>query len=211
MIAASKGFESKKICKLYQEGQRDFAENYVDELLQKQKELYDQDLNTDLIWHFIGQIQSQKVNKIVGQVDYIHSVDRLKILVKINQSAAQKGILQKVLLQVKFGQEEKKSGFSEAEIKKLFCSSNNKDLDFKNLKHVSLCGLMTLLPLNLSKDDQMNLFFRLHEIHKEIRLFLPHPLVFKELSMGMSDDYKWAIFAGSTMIRIGRKIFGNRK
>ena len=120
LIAVSKGFESKNIWKLHQEGQKDFAENYVDELLKKQKELQDLGLNKNLVWHFIGQLQSNKVDKLVGQVEYIHSVDRTKVLIKINQSASQKGIVQKVLLQINLTKKKRDLAFQSLKLKLFF-------------------------------------------------------------------------------------------
>lgn len=198
LIAVSKKFSVEDILTVNGFGQKDFAENYVNELLTKVDALKNLDIN----WHFIGHLQTNKVDKVVGLVDLIHSVDSLKLMTKINQVSEKKKINQKILLQVKFGDEQTKSGIKIEEVQSVFKQS-------QNMSSIEVCGLMTILPLGLMDDQKKECFRQLQEVQLKIMRDYSAEK-FNELSMGMSDDFKLAISAGSTMIRVGTAIFGAR-
>ncbi len=198
LIAVSKKFSVDDILKVHEFGQIDFAENYVNEFLTKIEILK----NIPIKWHFIGHIQTNKVDKIVGHVDLIHSVDSEKLLNKIITVCEKKQICQKILLQIKFGDEDTKSGFDLNEIEEIIEK-------IKSNKNIIPSGLMTILPLGIN-DEQKRIYFRQLR-HKLIKIKDQNSLSgFNELSMGMSDDFRLAISEGSTMIRIGSAIFGAR-
>lgn len=199
LIAVSKTFPPDAIREVYQLGQKDFAENYVNEFVDKLNNLGDLKIH----WHFIGHLQTNKVDKVVGRAELIHSVDSEKLLKKIISECEKKQIKQKVLLQVKFGSEETKYGFDITEIDSVLESyqSNNK---------VIFSGLMCILPLGLDDNGKLTYFQKLSQKLVSVRKESNLSDDFKELSMGMSDDFKLAISAGSTMIRVGSAIFGVR-
>lgn len=199
LIAVSKKFSSQTIREVYSFGQKDFAENYVNEFYEKFAELKD----LDIAWHFIGHLQTNKVDKVVGNVELIHSVDREKLLKKIINECVKKNVKQKILLQIKFGDEPTKSGFSAEHVKPLIET-------YKECDQIIFSGLMCILPLEITDEQKLNYFRVLHETLASVKTELDLPNDFDELSMGMSDDFKLAIAAGSTMIRIGSAIFGVR-
>lgn len=199
LIAVSKNFPASKVLELYDLGQKDFAENYVDEFLEKKKSLKQK----NICWHFIGKIQSNKVNELVGKADLIHSVDRLKILEKINLKAGELNLKQKILIQIKFGNEKTKSGFDREDVDRIF-------ENISEYKNIEIQGLMTILPLGLEDNEKMNLFGSLQKKLVELKKAFSLTESFSELSMGMTDDFELAISKGSTMIRIGRALFGER-
>lgn len=199
LVAVSKTYESETIRDLYKLGQLNFAENYVNEFLEKSKQLQDLPLK----WHFIGHLQTNKVDKIVGHVELIQSVDSERLLKKISEQSLKKLITQNILLQVKFGEEPTKYGFDIKEIDSIIET-------YKNESSLNILGLMCILPLGIS-DEQKKQYFR--ELSSELlKLKLKYNLdsSFNILSMGMSNDFKLAISEGSTMIRIGSAIFGAR-
>jgi hypothetical protein len=199
LIAVSKTFSTAAIREVYDLDQKDFAENYVNEFVEKFSDLSD----LKIYWHFIGHLQTNKVDKVVGRADLIHSVDSEKLLKKIISDCEKKQIQQKVLLQVKFGSEQTKYGFEMEEID--FILEN-----YKYSNRVLFCGLMCILPLGLEDQEKLSYFQKLSHKLVSVKKELNLTEDFKELSMGMSDDFKLAISAGSTMIRIGSAIFGVR-
>lgn len=199
LIAVSKTFPPDAIREVYQLGQKDFAENYVNEFVDKFNELGDLKIH----WHFIGHLQTNKVDRVVGRAELIHSVDSEKLLKKIISDCEKKQIQQKVLLQVKFGSEETKYGFDIAEIDSILES-------YKSNNRVIFSGLMCILPLGLQDNEKLSYFQKLSQKLISVKKELNLNDDFKELSMGMSDDFKLAISAGSTMIRVGSAIFGVR-
>ena len=193
LIAVSKGQDLEKIMRLYDKGQRDFGENFLQELKEK-KDL----LPSDIRWHFLGNIQSNKIKDIVMCSDLIHSIGRNKILDKILKLESNKKI--KILLQLKLGEEETKSGFREKEIYKILSRNESKNIIIKGLMVIAEGGIEKE-KLKLQFSQAKNVFEKMKSMNKDV----------KYLSMGMSNDYELALSCGSNMIRIGTSIFGTRK
>ena len=196
IIAVTKYFGAEKLVEAYKDGLRDFAENRVQDALEKFEQL-PQEIKENSRFHLIGHLQSNKVKKAVGRFDLIQSVDSLKLAKMISDEALKQGNVQKILLQVNNADEEAKSGFSVGDLKR----------DFKeiiSLKGIKVEGLMNIAPI---ADEQTLecLFKGMQDLKAELESGFAYKL--KELSMGMSGDYKTAIKYGSTMIRIGRKLF----
>ena len=203
LICVSKFHPIESIQAAYDCGERDFGESRVQELLLKQ-----QALPADIRWHFIGHLQTNKVKQIVPFVHMIHSVDSVRLLEVINREAEKIGRRIKVLLEVHVAKEDTKSGFMPEEITSL----NTK---LSTLNHIEICGIMGMAT---NTDDQTEWRRCFREIKSIANTLSPivqrvshslqseHPII----SMGMSDDYLVAIEEGSTMVRIGSSIFGNR-
>ena len=193
LVAVSKTKPVEDIQVLYDLGQRDFGENYVQELVDKEAVL-----PKDIHWHFIGHLQSNKVKFIAPFVYLIHGVDSVSLLQEINKQAAKNNRVIDCLLQVHIATEETKFGFDEKELFDLKISQ------FGNLKIKGLMGMASF-------SDDMNLvrseFKKLKTIYNQLST-LNSPL--STLSMGMSGDYKIAIEEGSNMVRIGSLLFGER-
>ena len=200
LIAVSKTFPASIIRSAYAEGIRDFAENKVQEALSKQAELGDL---TDVTWHFIGRIQSNKSRKVVENFDWIHSVDSLKLANRLNRQAAEMGRHPSCCLQVKLLADPTKTGF---EVDALMAALP--DLD--QLSHLNICGLMVILPYGLSPDASAEGFAKAQALAEQINQAGMINLKILELSMGMSGDFEAAIAAGATMVRIGSALFGAR-
>ena len=198
LIAVSKTMPETAIMEAYDAGQRVFGENKVQELMQKKVQLPD-----DISWHLIGHLQTNKVNKIVGEVDLIHSVDSVKLLHEINKSAKAKGVIQPVLLEVNVAEEDTKSGFRAEELMHI----KNEISDFEN---VLIKGLMTVAPLVQDPEDNREIFKKLYQLFLDIRKDSWDNTNMCHLSMGMSKDYTVAISEGATFVRVGTDIFGNR-
>ena len=193
LIAVSKGQDLEKIMRLYDKGQRDFGENFLQELKEK-KDL----LPGDIRWHFLGNIQSNKIKDIVMCSDLIHSIGRNKILDKILKLESNKKI--KILLQLKLGEEETKSGFNEKEIYKILSRNKSTNTIIKGLMVIAEGGIQKE-KLKLQFSQAKNVFEKMKTMNKDVEY----------LSMGMSNDYALALTCGSNMIRIGTSIFGARK
>ena len=200
LIAVSKTFPASIIRSAYAEGIRDFAENKVQEALSKQAELSDL---TDVTWHFIGRIQSNKSRKVVENFDWIHSVDSLKLANRLNRQAAEIGRYPSCCLQVKLLADPTKTGF---EVDALMAALP--DLD--QLNHLNICGLMVILPYGLSPDASAEGFAKAQALAEQINQAGMINVKILELSMGMSGDFEAAIAAGATMVRIGSALFGAR-
>ncbi len=198
LIAVSKTKPKQDITDLYNLGQRDFGENYVQELVEKQALL-----PTDINWHFIGHLQSNKVKYIAPFVHLIHGVDSLSLLKEINKQAAKSGRVIDCLLQVHIAQEETKFGLDENELTEIFPTING-------LSHVRICGLMGMASFNDDLDIVRSEFHQLKSLFDKYKLIPAVQQSFNILSMGMSGDYQIAIEEGSTMVRIGSLLFGAR-
>ena len=192
LIAVSKGQDIGKIKHLYDIGHRDFGENFLQELKEK-KDM----LPKDITWHFLGNIQSNKVKEIVACSDLVHSVSRLKVLDKISQLDIKKNI--EILLQLKLGEEQTKSGFSEIEIYEI--------IEQNQFKNITIKGLMVIGEGRIEEEklkaqflQAANVFNKMKTMKKDVEY----------LSMGMSNDYELALAYGSNMVRIGTSIFGAR-
>ena len=201
LIAITKQVGIEAIREAYAAGIRDFGENRLQEAIAKQEALRDL---KDIQWHFIGHIQKNKARKIVEHFSWIHSLDSLALAQRINRLAAELKLMPKVFVQVKILPDPNKYGWSAAELLsdlKLLRQCNR--LDF--------CGLMTILPWGLSAPEALNAFQEVANLSTKIRASNDWKMSLPELSMGMSGDYKLAIEAGATQIRLGRTIFGERQ
>lgn len=197
LIAVSKTKPAEDIQEFYTIGHRDFGENKVQELLEKIALL-----PKDIHWHLIGPLQENKVNKVVGNVQLIHSVGKLKLAEKINRRAEFLGIKQNILLQINLTEEESKSGF-------IINAEFNEEMNLlSKLSHINIMGLMTM-GFTISTDEQNKSIFNkckhlLADLNKKFSLNMT------ELSMGMSGDYEIALQEGATKLRVGSKLFGSR-
>jgi PLP dependent protein len=193
-VAVSKLKPASDIAQMYALGQRDFGENYVQELVEKQAQL-----PADIRWHFIGHLQSNKVKYIAPFVHLIHSVDSEKLLKEIDKQAAKNNRSIPVLLQVHIAEEETKFGFDEAELMAL---------DISLFKNVNITGLMGMATFTDDKEKVKREFVHLQKIYSTFAT--QKNIILTTLSMGMSDDYALAIDCGSNMVRIGSLLFGKR-
>jgi len=197
LVAVSKTKSNQEIMEAYNQGQRAFGENKVQELSAKYKAL-----PKDIEWHMIGHLQRNKVKYIAGFVKLIHSVDNLKLLKEINRQALKHNLIINCLLQIKIATEETKFGMSKNEAKNMLGSE-----EFKKLKNVSILGLMGMASFTNDQEILKKEFSSLNNFFKELSISYS---TMRILSMGMSDDYKLAIELGSNMIRVGSSIFGSR-
>lgn len=197
IIAVTKYFDENAMVEAYNAGMRDFAESRAIEAVEKINNL-PTEIRNNSNFHFIGHLQTNKVKKVVQNFDYIHSVDSLKLAKAISDEAQAIGKIQKILLQVNNANEEQKFGFSKEEIFEEFSK-------IKALSSIEIVGIMNMAPLGASEDELDRLFADVYNIKKELEKEFNCEL--KELSMGMSQDYKVAVRHGSTMLRIGRKLF----
>jgi pyridoxal phosphate enzyme (YggS family) len=198
LVAVSKLKTVEEIKALYDLGQRDFGENYVQELMDKQKRL-----PTDIRWHFIGHLQTNKVKYIAGSVHTIQSLDSINLLKEINKQANKSAHVVEVLLQVHIAEEETKYGLDEQELNSILNRSN----DFLNIKIRGMMGMASFSE-DLQKVKQEFKYLKwLFDKYKSQGI----PGVdFSILSMGMSGDYQLAVEEGSNMVRIGSLLFGHR-
>ena len=192
LIAVSKGQDVEKIKLLYDKGHRDFGENFLQELKEKKGILPD-----DINWHFLGNIQSNKIKDIVACSNLIHSIGRMKILDKILNVEPKNNI--EILLQLKLGKEDTKAGFSETEIYEI--------MESRRFKNIVLKGLMVIGEGKIKKEILKKQFLQANDVFKKMQLANKDV---EYLSMGMSSDYALALATGSNMIRIGTSIFGAR-
>lgn len=202
LVCVSKFNPNKSILEAYEAGERVFGESKVQELCDKQKTL-----PQDLDWHFIGHLQTNKIKFIVPFVALIHGVDSYKLLVEINKQAQKVGKRVNCLLQIHIAQEETKFGFSPDELIETLENG-----EWKGLNNVTICGLMGMATFTQNQEQIRNEFEALKILFDKVKSFyFSQDSSFKDLSMGMSDDFQLAIEAGSTMVRVGSKIFGSRQ
>ena len=197
IVAVTKYFDESQIIKYYKLGFRDFGENRVKEAVEKIKKLPDE-IRQNSRFHLIGHLQTNKVKLAVGNFDLIHSVDSYKLAEMISEEALKKGIEQKILLQINNAGETQKSGFSPEEIKKEF-------IKIYNLPSIKVIGVMNMAPINSSDEELHKLFGNIKQIYDELQSEFGVEL--KQISMGMSRDFKIALEEGATMIRLGRILF----
>ena len=202
LVAVSKTKPAEDIQALYALGQRDFGENYVQELLEKQPVL-----PADIHWHFIGHLQSNKVKFIIPFVHLIHGVDSLKLLKEINKQALKQQRVVDCLLQVHIAMEETKFGFDSKELETLFSGQLE---DVQTLTNIRICGLMGMASLTSEEKKVAEEYHFLKSLFDQYRSLSMPNTAFSVLSMGMSGDYKIAMEAGSSLIRVGSLIFGAR-
>jgi pyridoxal phosphate enzyme (YggS family) len=201
LIAVSKTKPNSDILEAYAAGQRIFGENHVQELVKKYEEL-----PKDIEWHLIGHLQTNKVKYIAPFVSLIHGVDSLKLLIEVNKQALKNNRIIDCLLQIYIADEESKFGLDFAEAVELLRSD-----EFKELKNIRIKGLMGIATNTENIKKIAEEFYELRTLFKGIKTsFFRNNDYFTELSMGMSSDYKIAIEQGSTMVRLGSTIFGER-
>lgn len=201
LVCVSKFHPDSTIIEAYNAGERIFGESRVQELVEKQERL-----PKDIHWHFIGHLQTNKVKYIVPFVELIHGVDSLKLLSEINKQAEKINRVVNCLLQVHIATEETKFGFSAAEVLDLY---QNKTLS--NLSFIRVCGLMGMATFTDNHQQVRKEFISLKSLYDTVkRDYTAQNDHFSEISMGMSDDFQIAIEEGSTMVRIGSSIFGQR-
>lgn len=201
LVAVSKFHPVTSLMEAYEVGQRVFGESRVQELQQKQLEM-----PKDVEWHFIGHLQVNKVKYIAPYVAMIHGVDSWKLLQEINRQGERNGRIIDCLLQLHIAQEETKFGFSLEE-----CRDFLEEGAWRSLSNVRLCGLMCMATYTDDKEQIRQEFSKAHDFFKEIKArYFAQEDAFKECSWGMSDDYPIAVTEGSTLVRVGSKIFGER-
>ena len=200
LVAVSKTKPVEDIRELYDLGQRDFGENYVQELVSKEAVLPE-----DIRWHFIGHLQSNKVKYIMPFVHLIQGVDSYKLLKEIDKQAAKHRRMANCLLQVHIAKEETKFGFDESELEELMRLLVSEPMD-----HIQIKGLMGMATLTGDAGAIKNEYAYLAELYKRYSRLSVANCRFSILSMGMSGDYKVAIAQGSNMIRVGSLLFGKR-
>lgn len=200
IVAVSKFQPIENLKSAYNAGQRAFGESRVQELLEKIPLM-----PSDVKWHFIGHLQTNKVKSLIGKTFLIESVDSLKLLELIDKESREKNVVTDLLLQVHVASEETKFGFSKEEILAFFLSGK-----YRYLKSVHICGLMAMATNTENTDKIREDFRNAAEIYHEIQRICEDNKEFKILSMGMSGDWSIAIEEGSNEVRIGSSIFGAR-
>ena len=203
LVAVSKTKPVSDIKELYDLGHRDFGENYVQELVEKQVQSPD-----DIRWHYIGHLQSNKVKYIAPFVHLIHGVDSLKLLLEIDKQARKNNRVIQCLLQVHIAQEETKFGFSDAELTEIMEDLHKAKLSGE-LQHVEVTGLMGMASLTEDMEQVRKEFKYLRLLYTQVAQLQVQNTI-QTLSMGMSNDYQVAIEEGANMVRIGSLVFGSR-
>jgi pyridoxal phosphate enzyme (YggS family) len=202
LIAVSKIKPVEDIQEMYVLGQRDFGENYVQELVDKQAKLPE-----DVRWHFIGHLQSNKIKFIVPYVHLIQGVDSFKLLKEISKQAVKHNREINCLLQVHIAEEETKFGFDERELETLVSTNLN---ELTELKNIRVCGLMGMASFSDDESKVRGEYKKLKSLFDNYAQLKTTNFKLKTLSMGMSGDYKIAMDEGSNMVRIGSLLFGKR-
>ena len=201
LVCVSKFNPNESILEAYETGERIFGESKVQELCGKYETL-----PQDITWHFIGHLQTNKIKFIVPFVSLIHGVDSYKLLDEINKQAAKAGKIVNCLLQVHIANEETKFGFSAEELKEALEVG-----EWKDLKNIQICGLMGMATYTDNREQIRTEFRGLKMLFDDVKAtFFASESSFRELSMGMSDDFRIAIEEGSTLVRVGSSIFGSR-
>ena len=197
IVAVTKYFDENQIIKYYNMGFRDFGENRVKDALEKMEKLPEEIMQNSR-FHLIGHLQTNKVKHAVGKFDLIHSVDTTKLAKAISEEAKKQGIVQKILLQINNAKEEQKAGFYPEEIEDAF-------KEIMNLESIEICGVMNMAPIDSSDEKLHELFRNIKQINDVLQSEFRVEL--KQISMGMSRDFKIALEEGATIIRLGRILF----
>ena len=191
IIAVTKYFDESQIIKYYEMGFRDFGENRVKDAIEKIEKLPDEIIQNSK-FHLIGHLQTNKIKWAVGFFNLIHSVDSKKLASEISKKASELGVKQKILIQVNNSGEEQKYGIAPSQLEEM--------IDYISaLKNIELLGLMNVAPLTNDEQTLRKLFSEMYKLKEAYNL--------KELSMGMSNDYKIALDCGATIVRLGRILF----
>ena len=202
LVAVSKFHGVDEILKAYDGGHKIFGESRVQELIEKQPHLPE-----DIEWHFIGSLQRNKVKFIVPFIDCIHSVDSERLLRQIDRQAANVDRVIPCLLQIHIAEEDTKAGFTEEECWNFLLSEK-----WRKFKHIQLSGVMGMATFTDDETAVRREFVKLQTYFKKVKKhFFADSPQFKEVSMGLSSDYSIAVDEGSTLIRVGSKIFGERE
>lgn len=201
IIAVSKTKPVPDIQEAYDAGQRNFGENKAQEIAEKQKQL-----PPDIAWHMIGHLQTNKVKLIASFISLIHSVDSLKLLSVIDTEAAKAGRCIDCLLQIRIASEETKFGMTPEDAVQLLQTP-----EYHSLSHIRITGVMGMATFTTDMEQVQQEFSQLASCFSRMKKsYFTHDPDFREISMGMSDDYTVALKNGSTMVRIGSLIFGER-
>ena len=196
VIAVSKLQSTKIIQEAYDSGVRDFGENYAQELHQKVGSC-----PTDIVWHFIGPIQTNKLKLIAEAADWVHSIDRMKVASKLNQACEHFNKKMSVLIQVNIDNEPTKSGVKTEDVLTFAKEINS------HCSNLELRGLMFMPDINASSKEKLKTYANIQSLQTSLKEILPNCT---ELSLGTSGDYEEAIVAGSSMVRIGETLLGPR-
>ena len=188
IVAATKYVEANDMIKLLEFGINNFGENRVDSFLRKYDELKDE----NIVWHFIGHLQINKVNKVINKISYLHSLDSIKLAHEINKYRIEP---LNCFIEININEEETKTGLAISELEELI-------LEIKKLPNINIIGLMAMSVKASSEEEKLHQFINVRNLLKDINE--KYEMDLKYLSMGMSDDYEAAIKAGSTHIRLGR-------
>lgn len=201
LVAVSKFHPKEALQEAYEAGQRIFGESKVQEMTDKYEAL-----PKDIQWHFIGHLQTNKIKYMASYVAMIHGIDSYRLLEEVNKHAAKAGRIIPCLLQIHIAQEETKFGFSFDECREMLQKG-----EWKQLNNVQVAGLMGMATNTDNSQQIANEFHSLHSFFQEVKdIYFKDNEQFKEISMGMTHDYHLAIKQGSTLVRIGTKIFGER-
>lgn len=200
LVAVSKFHPAEAVMEAYRAGQRIFGESRVQELLQKIPLL-----PSDIRWHFIGHLQTNKVRQLIGHVSMIESVDSERLLELIDVESRRAGVITGVLMQVHVAREETKFGFSPEELIAFFSERK-----FESLTHTHIYGVMGMASNTVDEDRIKADFSKISEVARTIKDICPKLRGFDTISMGMSGDWPLAVEEGSTLVRVGTAIFGPR-
>ncbi|MDA7558984.1 YggS family pyridoxal phosphate-dependent enzyme [Flavobacteriaceae bacterium] len=201
LVAVSKTKPVKSILEAYQEGQRVFGENKVQDMVEKYHEM-----PKDIHWHMIGHLQRNKVKYIASFVTLIHGIDNFKLLKEINKQAIKHQRVINCLFQIKIAAEDSKFGMTEHELISITQSE-----EFSSLKNIQIIGLMGMATFTDNKKQIKEEFLALSKLFKSLKKLRYPNMDLRTLSMGMSGDFKLAMACGSNMVRIGSTIFGSRQ
>lgn len=200
LVAVSKTKPVEEIMEAYRAGQRIFGENKIQEMTEKQAKL-----PNDIEWHMIGHVQRNKVKYMAGFVSLIHGIDSLKLLKEVEKQAAKHQRIISCLLQFHIAEEDTKYGMTADEARALLQSE-----EFKAMQHIKITGLMGMATFTDKKEQIRREFMGLKTIFDELKAIKSDNCQLSVLSIGMSGDYGIALECGSTMVRIGSRIFGAR-
>jgi pyridoxal phosphate enzyme (YggS family) len=199
LVAVTKKVEPERVIKAMNLSINTFGENYAQEFRDKFKVL-EKEVDQEIKWHFIGQLQKNKVKYVLGKVELIHSLDSLSVAEEINKRAENMGITVPVLIEVDTGGEESKGGINPSKLEEFL-------KELRCLSSIDVQGLMTMPPYFDDPETARPYFYRLRELRDSLLASFPK---LNELSMGMSGDFEVAIEEGATIIRVGSAIFGER-
>ena len=200
LVAVSKTYDSSCVLEAYDAGAREFGENRVQELTQKQDELKDLDIR----WHLIGHLQKNKVKYIIGRTALIHSVDSFELAEMISRKSEAEGIVTDILVEINIGDESSKFGVKPEEALKTV-------EEMSVLKGIHIRGLMAVAPITDDPENNRKYFRRMRDLAVDIGSKNIDNVTMYELSMGMTGDFETAIEEGATIVRIGTAIFGKRQ